>query len=85
MNWNLQTVEYYHIEAKFWSLLPELNQAISAGNSCCHGSYMYVFGGASNYDGSSNSSNDDDDNVYNVLMNTIERINLDEAVTWELI
>ena len=42
---NVKTVELYHLEEKKWSSLPELQLARDGASSCCHGGYIYIFGG----------------------------------------
>ena len=38
-------MELYHLQTRAWSFLPDLQVARSGASSCCHGSYIYIFGG----------------------------------------
>ena len=59
-NKNLKSVEFYHLQTRTWSSLPDLKVARNCASSCCHGGYIYIFGGT-----------DDED-----YTNKIERMNL---------
>ena len=38
-------MELYRLQTRRWSSLPNLNIARQSASSCCHGGYIYTFGG----------------------------------------
>ena len=40
-----RSVELYRLQSRTWSSLPDLQVARVLASSCCHGGYVYIFGG----------------------------------------
>ena len=46
LRYNLvKSVELHNLQTMVWSDLPDLNLARYIASSCCHGGYIYIFGG----------------------------------------
>ena len=61
----VKTVELYHIKTRKWISKPDLQVARSDASSCCHGGYLYIFGG---------------DIAKDVMTNKIERLDLSDLI-----